>query len=95
MVHARPIRRYFDSQDDKINQTASSSETKNINHYYIRTSHFNYLIKQIHFVQILRTNFQVFLIMCGLKITKMRCAGCEGIYTKLTNNTRSKTICSI
>ena len=92
IMHARPIRSYFDSQDNKINQKVSSSKTKNTDHYYIRTSHFNYLIKQIRFVQILRTDFQVFLIMCGLKITKMRCAGCEGIYTKLTNNTRSKTI---
>jgi len=45
IMYARRIRPYFDSQDNKINQKVSSAETKNTNHYYIRTSHFNYLIK--------------------------------------------------
>jgi len=70
MVHARPIRRCFNSQDDKINQKASSSETKNINHYYIRTPPFNYLIKYIHFVQARYTDFQIFLIMYSSKLLK-------------------------
>ena len=59
MVHARPIRRYFDAQDDKIN----------------RTSHFNYLSKQICFVQARYTDFSGFPNHVQFEITERRCAG--------------------